>query len=98
MIQSLVITEALYSHIHRRRSNALPPAAGALDPSKRHGVEPAFDGALQGLNAFHPIGRVGQPDDVGAVVAFLLSDRAGWVMGAVWDADGGVVACRNQSN
>jgi NAD(P)-dependent dehydrogenase (short-subunit alcohol dehydrogenase family) len=51
---------------------------------------------LAGFNAFHPIGRVGTPADVGAVVDFLLSDAANWVTGAIWDVDGGVMAGRNQ--
>ena len=36
-----------------------------------------------------PTTRLGRPDDLGAVIAFLLSDDAEWINGQVWAIDGG---------
>lgn len=51
--------------------------------------------SLQGFNSFHPIGRVGTAEEIATTICFLLSDKANWVTGAVWDIDGGVMAGRN---
>ena len=36
-----------------------------------------------------PVGRMGRPDEVGAVVAFMASERASYVVGTAWYVDGG---------
>jgi len=50
---------------------------------------------LDSVNAFHPLGRHGQPRDVVEAILFLAGDAARWITGTVLPTDGGVLAARN---
>ena len=46
------------------------------------------------LSEWQPIGRMGQPEEIAALAAFLCSDEAGFITGAAYDIDGGVTLLR----
>jgi NAD(P)-dependent dehydrogenase (short-subunit alcohol dehydrogenase family) len=49
------------------------------------------DEVLAKVGAGRPLGRLAEPDEIAAVIVFLASDRASYVTGAAWSADGGTV-------
>jgi NAD(P)-dependent dehydrogenase (short-subunit alcohol dehydrogenase family) len=60
-------------------------------------VTPAMQRALPEamrdiLRAHKLMGRLGQPQDIAEVVAFLASDRSAWITGQLWSIDGGFFA------
>jgi NAD(P)-dependent dehydrogenase (short-subunit alcohol dehydrogenase family) len=76
------------------RVGAVAPAVVRTPIYQSFIPEAEVDAALAEFNGFHPIGRIGEPDDVACVIEFLMS-QAAWVTGVVWPVDGGVMAGRN---
>jgi len=78
---------------HGIRANAVLP--GCIETPMTYSTLPSGldrDEALRREGELAPMGRVGQPEEIAEVVAFLLSDRAAYVTGAEIIADGGAMA------
>jgi NAD(P)-dependent dehydrogenase (short-subunit alcohol dehydrogenase family) len=67
------------------RVNAVAPAV-----VKTAFATPLYEGREEQVAAAYPLRRLGVPEDIGSVVAFLLSDDAGWITGQTLVIDGGV--------
>ncbi len=74
---------------HGVRVNAVNPGVVVTELHTVTNAVPDYAGFLERSKGTHPLGRVGQPEEIAALILFLLSEDAGWVTGATVGIDGG---------
>ena len=94
-VHALVRNLAIELAPHGIRINAVAPGVVETPVYGTFMSEEQVREVLPGFNAFHPLGRNGQPADVAEAILFLASQQASWITGTVLPVDGGVMAGRS---
>ncbi len=72
------------------RVNAVNPGVVVTNLHRRSGVnDESYATFLERSKETHPLGRAGEPAEIAELIAFLASDRAGWITGETISIDGG---------
>lgn len=72
------------------RVNAVNPGVVVTNLHKRSGMsEDNYATFLEHSKTTHPLGRVGNPDEIAELIFYLASEKAGWITGATYEIDGG---------
>lgn len=72
------------------RVNSVNPGVVITNLHRRGGMpEEKYEEFLEHSKSTHPLGRVGEPEEIAELIAFLASDRAGWITGETVSIDGG---------
>src|SRR5690606_21524138 len=73
------------------RCNAVAPGLVNTPMAERITKNPA---SLEASKAMHPLGRIGEPEDVASAIAWLVAPEQTWVTGQVLGVDGGLARLR----
>jgi NAD(P)-dependent dehydrogenase (short-subunit alcohol dehydrogenase family) len=74
------------------RVNAVAPGTIKTERVRRLPDEPGGREYIEEIERLHPMGRLGEPAEVAEAIAFLASDRASFITGAILPVDGGYLA------
>jgi NAD(P)-dependent dehydrogenase (short-subunit alcohol dehydrogenase family) len=92
-VNGLVISAAATYAARNIRVNAVAPGLVRTPLAERL---TSSEATLRASTAMHPLGRIGEPGDVGAVLAWLLDRTTTWVTGQVIGVDGGLSSVRGR--
>lgn len=94
MIGAYGASKAALLQITRQLAEELAPAVrvNAVAPAvvRTRFASALYEKAEEEVAATYPLGRLGTPEDIGAAVAFLLSEQASWITGETLVVDGGL--------
>ncbi len=72
------------------RVNAVNPGVVQTNLHKRSGMDDEkYESFLEHSKTTHPLGRVGQPQEIADLIYFLASEKAAWITGTTYEIDGG---------
>lgn len=72
------------------RVNAVNPGVVVTSLHKRGGMTAdVYEQFLKNSEKTHPLGRVGQPEEVADLIYYLASEKSSWITGATYEIDGG---------
>jgi NAD(P)-dependent dehydrogenase (short-subunit alcohol dehydrogenase family) len=92
-LHAFMMGVALEQAAHGVRANCVCP--GAIDTAWTRGPQSPITPAQQEtIDTSVPLGRRGTPEEMANIFAFLASDEASYVTGALWLADGGVTPAK----
>jgi NAD(P)-dependent dehydrogenase (short-subunit alcohol dehydrogenase family) len=72
------------------RVNAVNPGVTRTNLHRNSGMnEETYAAFVERSKTTHPLGRIGEPEEIANLILFLASDKAGWITGGTYSIDGG---------
>jgi len=72
------------------RVNAVNPGVVRTNLHRNSGMnEDSYGAFVERSKTTHPLGRIGEPEEIADLILFLASSRAGWITGVTYSIDGG---------